>query len=105
MLEQKPSLPAAEIATPGACNAAWPEVAPDSQPGGTVELAILVTENGKAGDVKVVKSSKSRALDKASLQAVARCTFVPVTVNGVVQMSWATLKYDWVAGQPAVPHN
>ncbi|MRW89043.1 TonB family protein [Duganella sp. FT80W] len=103
-LAKTPELPAAVITTEGGCVAAWPTQA-DSNAAGSVHLALLVKEDGRASDVKVLESSKSRELDKAAMYAVAKCRYVPDTFNGAPRMHWFQLKFDWVPGQAATAHD
>lgn len=44
---------------------------------GTVQLLVLVLENGRVGDISVARSSGHPLLDEAALKAVARYQFVP----------------------------
>lgn len=44
---------------------------------GTVQLLVLVLEDGRVGDISVAKSSGHPLLDEAALKAVARYQFVP----------------------------
>jgi len=44
---------------------------------GTVELQILVTPEGRTGEVKVVHSSGSSILDNAAVQTVKGWKFIP----------------------------
>lgn len=44
---------------------------------GTVQLLVLVLEDGRVGDISVAKSSGHPLLDDAALEAVARYQFVP----------------------------
>lgn len=44
---------------------------------GTVQLSVLVLENGRVGNISVAKSSGHPILDEAALKAVARYQFVP----------------------------
>ena len=44
---------------------------------GTVQLSVLVLENGRVGDISVVKSSGHPLLDTTALKTVAKYHFVP----------------------------
>ena len=44
---------------------------------GTVQLLVMVLEDGRVGDISVAKSSGHALLDEAALKAVARYQFVP----------------------------
>ena len=49
---------------------------------GTVHLRITVGEDGKASDVVIERSSRSRALDQAAVRAARRWTFRPAQRDG-----------------------
>jgi TonB family protein len=51
---------------------------------GTVELNILVTRNGNAGDVRVEKSSGFPRLDQSAIEAVQTWKFNPSILEGEV---------------------
>lgn len=76
---------------------AWPKESLERGEQGTVTLALLVEANGKVSASKVVKSSGFRALDAATLAAMAKCTYQPqVVVRGEAQMGWQLLQYVWM---------
>lgn len=69
-----------------------PEYPPTSRrlgEAGTVTLEILVLENGRIGDAKVVKSSGFPRLDEAAVREVKRTwRLVPGTENGKPAQMW-----------------
>jgi protein TonB len=63
---------------------------------GTVILDVLVDENGRATDARVVQSSGFPRLDEAALAGVkANYRFVPGTVDGKPQPMRYTFKFTW----------
>jgi protein TonB len=59
--------------------------------GGNVVVAFLVGANGKVIESKIVESSGSQRVDRASAKAGERCTFGPVAAP-----TWAKVRYTWV---------
>lgn len=58
---------------------------------GTVTLAVLVLENGRAGEIKVAKSSGFPKLDEAAMKEVQRnWRFVPGKEDGKPASMWHT---------------
>jgi protein TonB len=58
---------------------------------GTVTLAVLVLENGRAGEIKVAKSSGFPKLDEAAVKEVQRnWRFVPGKEDGKPVSMWHT---------------
>lgn len=67
----------------------------DDELQGNVKLNVLVDAQGNVQDTKVISSSGSSALDKASLRASTSCKFKPATSNGAEPV-WAQVQYKWV---------
>jgi protein TonB len=71
-----------------------PEYPPSSRRAGeegTVQLSVLVLENGRAGEVKVAKSSGFPKLDEAAIKEVQRnWRFVPGKEDGKPTSMWHT---------------
>ncbi len=63
---------------------------------GEVLISVYVNTTGKVQDVKVKKSSGSRALDRAASKAFSLCTFKPAMKNGEPQESWYDIPYEFV---------
>jgi protein TonB len=63
---------------------------------GSVIVAYLVGVDGKVQESKIVESSGSLRVDRASARAGARCTFEPAARNGAAAPSWAKVRYSWV---------
>lgn len=62
---------------------------------GTVELRFLIDLDGNVADSMIDSSSGSSRLDTAARDVLSRCRFVPGTVNGKPEPSWARLRYTW----------
>ncbi|HEY1043180.1 MAG TPA: energy transducer TonB [Telluria sp.] len=62
---------------------------------GTVQLALLVGADGRVSSSRVSKSSGSRDLDRAAVQALSLCKFQPAVNNGQAEAGWATIDYVW----------
>ena len=57
---------------------------------GEVWLKVLISAEGRATQVVVVRSSGFGALDQAAIDAMKATIFKPYTENGVAQPAWAT---------------
>jgi protein TonB len=66
----------------------------DDELQGNVKLSVLVDAQGNVQDTKVISSSGSTTLDKASLRASTSCKFKPAS-NGAEPV-WAQVQYKWV---------
>lgn len=73
----------------------YPKAALMNEEQGTVELLFLVSPDGKVTDSKVDKSSGSKTLDKAALQAFSQCKFKPGTKDGKADSLWAKVEFVW----------
>lgn len=62
---------------------------------GTVQLALLVGADGRVTSSRVSKSSGSRDLDRAAVQALTLCKFQPAINNGQAEAGWAQIAYVW----------
>ncbi len=62
---------------------------------GTVILQFLVGVDGRVKDSKIVTSSGHTRLDEAARDALGGCKFVPGTVDGKPEESWAPVKYTF----------
>lgn len=60
---------------------------------GNVIVAYLVGTDGKVLESKLVESSGSSRVDRASVRAGARCKFQPA--SGQTVAGWAKVKYTW----------
>ena len=55
---------------------------------GTVLVRVLVTADGRAGEVELKRGSGYDRLDQAALRAVRKWRFVPATKNGEPTEAW-----------------
>lgn len=62
---------------------------------GTVELRVLVSEQGSASKVEVTKSSGYGNLDAAAVEAISKWKFEPATQNGKPVSQWLTTKWAY----------
>lgn len=62
---------------------------------GTTLLALLVGTDGRVSSSRIERSSGSRDLDRAAVNALSLCRFKPATNNGVAEAGWAQLAYVW----------
>jgi len=62
---------------------------------GTVVLALLIGTDGRVTSARVQKTSGSRDLDKAALNALSLCQFKPAMNNGVPEAGWGQLAFVW----------
>jgi protein TonB len=62
---------------------------------GTVTLALLVGTDGRVTGSRVQKSSGSRDLDRAAVNALSLCQFKPAMHDGLPEAGWAQIAYVW----------
>ena len=62
---------------------------------GTTTLALLVGTDGRVNGSRVQKTSGSRDLDKAAVEALSLCKFKPATEAGAPAQGWAQIAYVW----------
>lgn len=63
---------------------------------GIVTLAVLVAEDGKVMESRLLNSSGIARVDRASLKASARCKFQPVAKDNASAPAWTRVQYNWV---------
>jgi len=73
----------------------YPAAAARNGDSGTVTLALLVGTDGRVTSSRVQKSSGSRELDRAAVNALSMCQFKPAMNNGVPEAGWAQIAYVW----------
>lgn len=73
----------------------YPPAAKRLQEQGTVMLKFRIGTDGKVITGLVQSSSGHQRLDQAALDALSLCRFVPGTVDGVPEESWAMVNYVW----------
>jgi periplasmic protein TonB len=64
--------------------------------GRDVTVAYLVGADGKVLESKLVSSSGSSRLDRASVNSGARCKFKPGAKDGQLATTWAKVRYKWI---------
>ncbi|MCG2584806.1 energy transducer TonB [Massilia sp. TS11] len=62
---------------------------------GTVELNLLIGPDGKVRDAKLLKTSGSRTLDRAAIEALSLCRFKAAMDNGQAVAAWGRIAYAW----------
>lgn len=82
----------------GCATPAYPARAARNGDSGTVVLALLIGTDGRVANARVQKSSGSRDLDKAALNALSMCQFKPATNNGMPEAGWGQLAFVWTLG-------
>jgi protein TonB len=102
-----PEAPATPSANPGQMRTAvfadangcalpdYPAAAARRGDTGTTTLALLVGPDGRVSSARIDRSSGSRDLDRAAINALSLCKFKPATNNGVAEAGWAKLAFVW----------
>ena len=80
-----PDFSAAQLNNPGPT---YPYAARRAREQGTVMLKVLVTPEGRAGDIEINESSGFDRLDKAAIQTVRKWRFVPAKQAGKPVAAW-----------------
>src|SRR5471032_2721739 len=62
---------------------------------GITRMALRIDAQGLLAESRIMKSSRSLALDRASRNAIALCRFVPPMQNGVAVGGWVSFNYIW----------
>lgn len=73
----------------------YPKAALMNEETGTVTMGFLISPDGKVVESKVEKSSGSKSLDKAALNALSLCKFKPGTKDGKPDQLWARVDFVW----------
>jgi bla regulator protein blaR1 len=73
----------------------WPTEELHAEHQGTVTLEFLISEDGKATNSRVRRSSGYRALDEAARQGINKCSFKPATTDGQPVPGWMRMQYVW----------
>ena len=79
----------------GCATPAYPANAARNGETGTVTLALMVGTDGRVQGSRVQKSSGSRDLDRAAVNALSLCQFKPAMNAGVAEAGWAQIAYVW----------
>lgn len=80
---------------PGCEPPRYPRRSLDKGEEGALEFRFLIGEDGRVKESKLVKSSGFARLDDAAREAFEKCSFVPVTVNGVTKPTWVRQPFEW----------
>lgn len=80
-----PDFSAAQLNNPGP---SYPYAARRAREQGTVMLKVLVTPEGRAGDIEINESSGFDRLDQAAIQTVRKWRFVPAKQAGKPVAAW-----------------
>jgi protein TonB len=72
---------------------------------GAVLVDVYVHPNGRAGRVRISKSSGFEDLDNAAIEGVLGWRFVPATRDGDSVSDWTTVKVVFQLPQPPAPSN
>ncbi|UUZ48989.1 TonB family protein [Massilia sp. B-10] len=83
------ALPAAPCERP-----AWTEDAFQARDFGTFKVRLMVDDNGKVLNAKVLVSTQSRSLDRAGLAKVSGCKFVP-QYDAAGKPEWMGYSFSW----------
>jgi protein TonB len=73
----------------------YPEQARRRKQEGTVLIGVLVNEQGKTQDVRVVQSSGHNVLDEAALTAIKAWDFLPANKQGKNITAWVHIPLDF----------
>ena len=87
---------AARVDTASCEKPAYPSRWVSSGEEGDVVVAYLVDTDGRVTASKVVESSGSARVDRASVKAGAQCKFQPAARDGQGLAGWAKVRYSWV---------
>jgi TonB family protein len=74
---------------------AYPEAALRRGEQGLVVLAVLVDADGRPMDSKILSSSGSRELDRATMLAYAKCAYKAGTLDGEPARMWTYADHAW----------
>ena len=86
----------ANFARPVLCaKPVWPAKSLRKEESGVVQMRFLVDVDGTVVESKVTRSSGSRDLDFAARDALSKCRFNPLLVDGVPVKDWMPLTYVW----------
>jgi protein TonB len=77
----------------------YPRLAKQAGITGTVHVNVLLDEEGNVIDAIIAKSSGTKSLDDAALQAAGQCKFKPGIQNGRPVKCWVTFPYVFELNQ------
>lgn len=73
----------------------YPRASLANEDKGVVVLGVLVGADGKAGEIKIEKTSGFRNLDRAATAAFVKCKFKPATKDGKPDPQWTTITFEF----------
>lgn len=86
----------APVVTANACEIPpYPKAAQRMGEEGVVALSILIGADGRVSDSRVVKSSGSKNLDRATQAGLSLCKFKPGSLDGKPVEMWVPFSYRW----------
>jgi protein TonB len=77
------------------CTFKYPKAALLNEEEGSTSVQAVISAHGKVESIKVTSSSGSKALDKATVDAITECKFKPGTVDGKVSTTTTSIVYVW----------
>lgn len=80
---------------PKACKFEYPKAALLTEEQGVVAIKVTVDTHGKVVDTKVLNSSGSTTLDKATVKILNTCKFNPAVKDGKPAEATTTITYEW----------
>jgi TonB family protein len=76
----------------------YPPIAQRMKKEATVELSVLIDENGKVAEVKNIGGKAGFGMDEAAVEYARDCTWAPATKDGVRVKMWYELKVAFSLG-------
>lgn len=73
----------------------WPRASLRAGRSGTVMLRFTIAPDGRLLKQEVLQSSGDPALDKAAMEGLGACRFIPGSINGKPVQSQARMQYVW----------
>jgi protein TonB len=77
------------------CSFKYPKAALLNEEEGASTVQAVVSASGKVESVKLTASSGSKALDKATVEAITDCKFKPGSIDGKPATTTTSVVYVW----------
>jgi len=77
------------------CKPDYPRASRLNEEQGTVTLNLSVDANGETSNLRIVRSSGFKNLDRATLNAISGCSFRPTVVDGKAYPSERGMVFVW----------
>lgn len=87
--------PSQKTAASGCVRPAYPIDALRAEATGTVTMQFLVSVDGTVRGARLKKSSGNASLDTTAIDALSKCRFKPMQVDGQFVEQWQEVKYVW----------